>query len=183
MKTEKLDLPRAYRLLNHGPTVLVSTTDGSVPNACAVAWCAPVSRSPARFVLTIGQGHKTWDNLVATGECVINLPTVDALEALWVCGHETGHEGDKLGPAGIAVFPSTSVAAPRLLCCVAWIEARLLAAPAVEDTSLVLVEAVAVETLPGVIDDDGHLDVQRFPTLHHLGGPRFTLPGQVLDHE
>lgn len=183
MKTEKLDLARAYRLLNHGPTVLVSTTDGAVPNAAAIAWCAPASRAPARFVLTIGTRHKTWDNLTASGECVINLPTVEALEQLWVCGHRTGHHGDKLGPAGIEVMPSTVVEAPRLTCCVAWIEAELVQAPLYEGTSLVLVEAVAVETVPGLIDEAGHLDVTRFHTLHHLGGPRFTLPGEVIEHK
>ncbi len=138
---------------------------------------------PARFVLTIGTRHKTWDNLTASGECVINLPTVEALEQLWVCGHRTGHHGDKLGPAGIEVMPSTVVEAPRLTCCVAWIEAELVQAPLYEGTSLVLVEAVAVETVPGLIDEAGHLDVTRFHTLHHLGGPRFTLPGEVIEHK
>jgi len=183
MQTVDLDLSRAYRLLNHGPTVIVSTTDGSVPNACAIAWCAPSSRSPARFILTIGQRHKTWDNLIATGECVINLPTVEALEVLWICGHQTGHDGDKLGPAGIEVVPSTKVEAPRLARCVAWIECKLVKAPAVEDTSLVLLEAVAAQMVPGVIDADGHVDVARYRTLHHLGGPRFHVPGELFEHK
>ena len=180
MKTETIDLSHTYRLLNHGPAVLVSTTDGAVPNACTVAWCAPVSKNPPRFVLAISDEHKTWANLAATRECVLNLTTIDALEALWLCGTETGHDGDKLGPAGIEVFQSRVVAPPRLACCVAWIETRLIESLTRDDMSLVIVEAVAAETLPGVIDAHGHLDVARHRTLHHLGGSRFMLPGEVI---
>jgi len=177
----ELDLARAYRLINHGPVVMVSTTDGETANACTVAWCAPASRAPARIALTLGRGHKTYENLVATKECVINVPTVDSLGEVMVCGKKTGHDGDKLGPAGIEVLPSSRVGAPRLARCAAWLECELVAPPQAEGPSIVLVEAVLAETLPGVIDGDGHFDVERFPTLHHLGGSRFTVAGRVVN--
>lgn len=178
MTTVTLDLGRAYRLINHGPTVLVSTTDGAVPNACPVAWCAPASRSPSQLVLSLGTGHKTKANLRATRQCVVNVPTLEALDVVMRCGGSSGHDGDKLGPLGIETAPSRVVGAPRLPCCVAWIEARL--ASELGD-GLVLLEAVHAEHRPGVLDGDGHFDVAAFPTLHHLGGSRFHLPGRVLE--
>ena len=168
----RVDLAKAYRLINHGPVVMISTTDGQVANACTVAWCAPASRTPARIALTLGRGHKTYENLVATKECVLNVPTEGAIREVMVCGKRTGHDGDKLGPAGIEVVPSSRVGAPRLACCAAWLECELVAPPEAEGPSIVVVEVVLAETLPGVIDSDGHFDVVRFPTLHHLGGSR-----------
>jgi len=176
-----VELSHAYRLLNYGPTVLVSTTDGVQANACAVAWVTPVSRTPPRFVLAIDPGHKTYENLVESSECVINLPTVDAIEEVWICGSLSGHDGDKLAAAGVGVIASRRVEAPRLVCAVAWIEAVLVSAPVVDGTPLVLVEAVAAEARAGVLDHQNHVDVARFPTLHHLGGSRFALPGRIVE--
>ena len=34
-----VDLAKAYRLLNHGPTVLVSARHQAVDNVMAAAWC------------------------------------------------------------------------------------------------------------------------------------------------
>ncbi|MBN2497571.1 MAG: flavin reductase family protein [Deltaproteobacteria bacterium] len=183
MPHQPIAIELAYRLVNHGPTVIVSTTDGAQPNACAVAWCAPASREPPRFCLTIGKRHKTFEQLMASGECVLNLPTSEALDALMVCGRRSGHDGDKLSAAGIALEPSTRVCAPRLACCAAWIECKLWGVPewAEPGPSLVVLQALAAECRPGVLDREGFLDTDRFKTLHHLGGDRFVLPGERLD--
>lgn len=181
MEFEKLELSKSYRLVNHGPTVLVSTTDGTTTNACAVAWCAPASRSPARFVLTIGKRHKTYENLTKIPECVINIPTLEAMDELLVCGHQTGHDGDKLAKAGVKLLDSETVKPHRLAACIAWIEAKMIGEPVIDGTTLIVVEATHVETVPGVLDPQGHMNVQTFKTLHHLGGPRFALPGEVFE--
>lgn len=179
-----VDIPlnKATRLLNHGPMILVSSTDGQTANACAVAWCAPASRDPARFVMILGKRHKTYQDLMVTGDCVLNLPTADALEQVMVCGKKSGHDGDKLGPAGIELLPSQKVLSPRLACCSAWIEARLWAEPKWDEAgpSLLVVEAVAASCRPGLMSEDHFVDVDNFPTLHHLGSNRFALPGKII---
>ncbi len=183
MELERVELKNAYRLLGHGPTVLVSTTDGKAPNACAVAWCAPAGKNPPRFVLRIGERHKTYQNLMAAGECVLNVPTRDALDEVMICGRKSGHDGDKLAAAGIETEAAKEVDAPRLSCCVAWLECKLVGKLELQGSGLVLLEAVLVECRPGVMRDDGHMDVERFPTLHHLGGGVFSVPGSVVVHE
>ena len=46
---QPVDLKKAYRLLNHGPTVLVSASHEGVDNVMAAAWaCAPVSYTHLR---------------------------------------------------------------------------------------------------------------------------------------
>jgi flavin reductase (DIM6/NTAB) family NADH-FMN oxidoreductase RutF len=183
MEVENVALSLSYRLIGHGPTVLVSTVDeAGVPNACAVAWVAPASKSPARFVLRIGEGHKTYANLMAKRVCVINVPTVDQIEEVMICGRRSGKSGDKLTPAGIETAPAAAVDAPRLTCCAAWLDCELIGTLELSGSNLVLVEAKAVACRPGVMTSDGHMDVERFPTLHHLGGDRFSVAGGVRDH-
>ena len=184
MDLEQVELSNAYRLIGHGPTVLVSTYDDEgVPNACAVAWVAPASKAPPRFVLRIGEGHKTYQNLMARKACVINVPTADNLVVVMICGRRSGKAGDKLTPAGIVTVPASAVDAPKLTCCAAWLECELLGNLELAGSNLVLVEAKAVSCRPGVMGPGAHMDVERFPTLHHLGGDRFSVPGAVLEHK
>jgi flavin reductase (DIM6/NTAB) family NADH-FMN oxidoreductase RutF len=183
MELQQLELNMAYRLIGHGPTVLISTTDGSTPNACAVAWVMPASKNPPRFALRIGERHKTYANLMATKTCVINLPSVETLDTVMLCGRKTGNKVDKLGDAKIALEPAKKVAAPRLADCVAWIECELKGSMELDGSNLVLVEAVWVACKKGVMRDDGHMDVLAFPTLHHLGGGLFSVPGRVYDYD
>ncbi len=183
MEPEQVELNHAYRLLGHGPTVLVSTYDeAGVPNACAVAWVAPASKAPPRVVMRIGEGHKTYENLMAKQACVINVPTVDALDEVMVCGRRSGKDGDKLTPAGIETVRSEVVDAPRLICCAAWLDCERLGSLELAGANLVLVEALAVHCRPGVMGPGAHMDVERFPTLHHLGGSLFSVPGGVRKH-
>jgi flavin reductase (DIM6/NTAB) family NADH-FMN oxidoreductase RutF len=180
VELQSLALDRCYRLLNHGPTILVSTSDGRAPNACPIAWCMPIDFDPARFALVISDAHKTYENLQLVPECVLNLPTVEALREVMICGNESGRGGDKLARAGIAHHPSTLVRPPRLDCCVAWIEARVVALPAAEQDFAVVVEVLVAECRPGAMTPEGFLDVEKVRTLHHLGGNRFALPGATV---
>ena len=45
---QPVDLPRAYRLLNHGPTVLVSAEHEGRRNVMAAAWVMPLDFNPAK---------------------------------------------------------------------------------------------------------------------------------------
>ena len=40
-RRQAVDLPRAYRLLNHGPVVLVSSAHGGRRNVMAASWSMP----------------------------------------------------------------------------------------------------------------------------------------------
>lgn len=180
METKKVDPGNAYRLLGHGPTVLVSTYDGEYPNASAVAWTMPVSKEPPRFAMRIGEGHKTYKNLMESKCCVINIPTAEHKDKVILCGTKSGNTGDKLGPAGIGTIPSKKLSAPRLDFCAAWMECELIGNLELNGTNLVLVEAKLIECIPGAMDADDHWNAIKFPTLHHLGGSSFSVPGRVM---
>ena len=54
---EPVDLPRAYLLLNHGPTVLVTSAHGDARNVMAAAWAMPLDFSPPQDAGGGGQEH------------------------------------------------------------------------------------------------------------------------------
>jgi flavin reductase (DIM6/NTAB) family NADH-FMN oxidoreductase RutF len=119
------------------PVVLVSSLneDGS-PNVAPIssAWWLGWS-----CMLGFGARSHTPANILRTGECVLNLPSVEQAAAVDRLARLTGsnpvpphklamgyrHERDKLGAAGLTALPSDTVAPPRVRECPVQLEATL----------------------------------------------------------
>jgi len=52
-----VDLSKAYRLLNHGPTVLVAASGGK-RNIMAAAWAMPLDFSPPKVAVVLDKSEK-----------------------------------------------------------------------------------------------------------------------------
>lgn len=121
------------------PVVLISTRneDGS-------ANIAPISSAfwlGWRCLLGLGSSSKTAENLIRTGECVLNLPSVNEVGAVNRLARLTGanpvptskvargysYEPRKFEAAGLTQAPSETVSAPRALECPVQLEAVLAA--------------------------------------------------------
>jgi len=119
------------------PVVLISTVneDGSynlapMSSAFWLGW---------RCVLGLSGASKTPQNLRRTGECVLNLPSVDQVAAVNRLARTTGtdpvpeaklkrgyrFEGDKFSVSGLTPTQSEIVAAPRVAECPVQLEAKL----------------------------------------------------------
>jgi flavin reductase (DIM6/NTAB) family NADH-FMN oxidoreductase RutF len=117
------------------PVVLISTLneDGS-------ANLAPMSSAfwlGWRCMLGLAAGSKTPQNMLRTGQCVLNLPSVEQVGAVDCLALTTGsdpvppgklqrsyrHVKDKFALAGLTPQPSLSVAPPRVLQCPVQMEA------------------------------------------------------------
>lgn len=127
------------------PVVLVSTKneDGSDNLApISSAWWLGYNA-----MLGFGSRSKTPQNLLRTGECVLNLPSVEMVHAVDRLARTTGsdpvpphklamgyrHVRDKFEAAGLTRVPSLDVAPPRALECPVQLEARLAGAHPLAD--------------------------------------------------
>ena len=129
------------------PVVLISTVneDGAynlspMSSAFWLGW---------RCMLGLGASSKTPQNMRRTGECVLNLPSVDLVSAVNRLALTTAsspvpdvkirrgyrHEANKFAIAGLTAAASETVAAPRVVECPVQLEAR-------------------VEAIHGIADDD-----------------------------
>jgi flavin reductase (DIM6/NTAB) family NADH-FMN oxidoreductase RutF len=119
------------------PVVLVSTE-----NADGTTNVAPISSAwwlGWSCLLGFGARSHTPANLLRTGECVLNLPSVAQVGAVDRLARTTGsdpvpphkvamgyrHEKEKLGIAGLTPLPSEVVRPPRLAECPVQLEATL----------------------------------------------------------
>ena len=163
---------KAYRLLEAGPILLVTTAAHGRANVMTMGFHMVVSHSPPLIGGVIGPWDHSYRALRETGECVLAIPTVDLAQAVVDIGNCSGATVDKFAHFGLTARPARKVQAPLIAECLANIECRVADERLVPDHSLFLLEAVAIW-----LDDQR----QERRTLHHNGDGTFTVDGEVLD--
>lgn len=176
-------LRQAYKLINHGPTTLITSASGGRANVMAAAWVVPLDIDPPKLALVISSDTFTRALVEQSGELVVNLPTVAMAAQTIRAGKVAGHERDKLAALGFATSPASRVAAPLVEGCVAWLECRVRDEPAMRERyDLVLADVVAAWADDAVWRDsgwhfDGHPEKR---TLHHVSKGTFFAIGEPI---
>ena len=75
-------LDKAYRLLNHGPTVLVSASHAGEDNAMAAAWACALDFAPPKVTVVLDKATRTRQLIEASGHFALSAglnPKKDAI--------------------------------------------------------------------------------------------------------
>ena len=186
----RVDLAKVYRLLNHGPTVLVSAAHGTQRNIMAAAWAMPLDFAPPKVAVVLDKATWTRRLLEASGEFALQVPTVSQVDITQALGSSSGltmleQQGiDKFAAYGLQTFAGSVVGAPLLEGCAAWLECRLLPEPAIQaGYDLFLGEVVAAHADSRVFSEGrwhftGHDSLR---TIHHVAGGHFLVDGDAVD--
>ncbi|HFN3771197.1 TPA: flavin reductase family protein, partial [Enterobacter hormaechei] len=73
-----VELRHASRLLNHGPTVLITSRDGTIDrrNVMAAAWSMPVEFEPPRIAIVVDKSAWSRELIERSGKFGIVIPGV-----------------------------------------------------------------------------------------------------------
>jgi flavin reductase (DIM6/NTAB) family NADH-FMN oxidoreductase RutF len=184
MLLRHVELEHASRLVNHGPTVLITTEHQGRRNVMAAAWSMPVEFTPPRIAVVIDKKTFTRELLQASGRFAIGLPCAAQVDLVYAVGNESGREVDKFARHGLRFTPGSVLGLPLLAGCVAWLELRRIPEPHTEQAyDTVFGEVVSAQADARVFaggrwslrDDNTELH-----TLHHLGGGVFAVPSRVV---
>jgi flavin reductase (DIM6/NTAB) family NADH-FMN oxidoreductase RutF len=118
MAKKTFPLAKVYGLLEPGPVVLVSTARAGWANIMAMSWHMMLDFEPPLLACVISSSF-TFEILDQTGECVINIPTVELAEKVVGCGNISGRELDKFQRFGLTPAPASTVQAPLIAECYA----------------------------------------------------------------
>ena len=178
-------LEHASRLVNHGPTVLVTSAAGGRRNVMAAAWSMPVEFTPPRIAIVIDKRTYTRELVIASGAFGICLPGPSLADLTYAVGSTSGRQVDKLARFGIASRPGPVLGLPLLEAgCSAWLECRLIREPHVEDAYDTCFGEVVSAAADERIFANGRWSVREenaaLHTLHHLGAGHFAVAGQVV---
>ncbi len=182
-----VELPKAYCLINHGPTVLVTSAHAGHRNVMAAAWNTGLDFNPSRVVVVIDKNTWTRELVEASGVFVLNVPSRALAQATLAVGSITGRaitEGDKFSHCRIETFPATKIDVPMVEGCVGWMECKVIDEPHNQKTyDLFIGEVVAAWANPRVFSD-GHwhfTDDDSLRTIHYVAGGNFMTIGESFD--
>lgn len=177
-----VQLDKAYRLLNHGPVVLVTTAHGGTRNVMAAAWSMPIDFSPPKVAVVVDARSYTRELIEASGDFVLNIPCRNQIEAVLKAGTATGRDTDKFSTTGLHTFAGERLAAPLIEGCVGWLECRVIPEPHSEKRyDLFIGEVIAAQADDRVFRDGRwNMGDDGLRTLHYLSGGTFFATGDAI---
>lgn len=178
-------LDKAYRLLNHGPTVIVSAQHAGERNAMSAAWACALDFAPPKVTVVLDKATRTRALVEASGLFALQLPTV-AQAALTVgIGTDSAvTEPEKLAKHGVPLFDAPGHALPLVQGCAAWLICQLIAEPHNQQSYDLFIGEVVAAWADERVFRDGHWEFASAPaelrTLHYVAGGQFFAIGESI---
>lgn len=169
---KELPASQAYRVLEPGPIVMVSTSDNGKPNVMTMGFHMMIQHDPPLIGCVIGPWDHSYRALRKTGECVIAVPGLDLAETVVDVGNCSGDRVDKFQRYGLRTQPAKDVSAPLLRDCLANIECRVVDTRLSGPYNLFILEATRIW-----INESR----KERRMMHHRGDGTFTVDGGTLD--
>ena len=171
VKKRAFPLAQVYGLLEPGPVVLVTTARAGRANIMPMSWHTMMEFVPPLVGCVISDQNYTFGVLQATGECVLNVPTVELAKKVVACGNASGRHVDKFKTIGLTPVPGTVVKAPLIAECYASLECKVI------DRSLAArYNFFVLEVVKAWIDPRQ----KHSRTMHHRGEGEFLVAGRTI---
>lgn len=173
---------KAYKLINNGCLVLVSTTsiDGT-KNLAPIAWQTPVDYEPVTKILIVcDKNHKTTANIKETKRFVIIIPHKDQKKLITDCGEVSGKNFNKIEKFQVKYFLSKNYNYIIPEGSIGYIECELIRE--IEEEGIIIfigkVEYAAVNSK--AYKNRLLCEKEEAKTIHHLGGNVFITPANEI---
>lgn len=173
---KKIGLNHFYRLINHGPCVLVTSGDSEKNNIAPVAWLTPVNDEPPLLGMPLAESHYTTELINARNEFAVNIPGNDLIDAIMYAGKSSGRSEDKFKMSGLTPEKGITIATPHIKECGGFIECRVKDRHSYDGVTLFIAEVLHAAA-DGRLFDDCWI-TEKAKTIHHLGGSCFAVIGK-----
>lgn len=178
-------LNKAYRLLNHGPTVLVSASHAGVDNVMAAAWACALDFDPPKLTVVLDKSAHTRQLVEGSGWLVIQLPTVAQARLTHQVGTQSlADQPDKLAHSGVQLFRVEGYPAPLVSDCSAWLMCRVIEEPHNQTTYDLFIAEVVAAWADTRVFQEGHWHFEQadpaLRSLHYVAGGHFYAIGEPV---
>ena len=164
-------LSKVYTLLESGPVVMVSSAWKGRNNVMTMSWHTMIDFDPPLVGCVISDRNHTFKTVKASGECVLNIPTLEIAAQAVACGNVSGAKTDKFERFGLTPVKAALVKAPLIKECYASLECRLHDARMAGRYNLFIFKVVKAWA---------DASVKAPKTLHHRGGENFMVAGRTV---
>jgi len=175
MSESKLDVGSSfYRLLHPKLVVLLTCVDETgKANIITLAWAMPASIQPPLVAVSIAPARYSHSLIEKTKEFVLNVPTMELLNEIFLCGRKSGRNVDKFRETGLTPVSARKVKAPIIKECVAHLECKLYKQVQAGDHTLFIGEVVAAYANRDMFAQTYNLE--KAELIYHMGGDKFTM--------
>lgn len=178
-------LEKAYRLLNHGPTVLVSACHDGVNDVMAAAWACALDFSPPKLTVVLDKMTKTRALIEQSSSFVIQVPTAAQLQLTYDVGNRSLFtDADKLARSGVELFSFEGHHLPFVAGCSAWLACRLIPEPHNQQAHDLFIGEVTGAWSDTRVFREGHWHFgsaePALRSLHYIAGGQFYAIGESM---
>jgi len=173
----KLDQPCKYWDRLFAPSsclAMITTVDvqGRV-NAASYGTCTRVHHEPVYVAFTANIGADNANNVLATGEFVVNLPRFErrSLEQVRVVGLPFAPGISEIEKAGLTALPSTIVKPPRIAECPRHFECQVEWTKEWSQRLMIVGKVVAASVDADCVDAEGYVLWEKVRSAHYCGAP------------
>jgi len=169
-KKSNFPVSKVRKYLEPGPVVLVSSRWKGKNNIMTMGWHSVMEFSPSLVGCLISSGNHSFKMIRESGECVINLPTVELIDTVARIGNSTGREIDKFEEFELTAETASEVDAPLIAECHANFECRLHDDALVANYNFFIFEVIKAHVAP---------KPEHPKTMHYTGDGVFMLAGKI----
>jgi len=171
-----IPVSKFYRLINHGPCVLLTSGKDDRINVAPAAWFTTVTEAPPLLALPVAERHYTSELIRETREFALNIPSDDMLYAVIYTGKSSGRNEKKMAMAGLTPKPGVKIGTPYIRQCIGHIECQVKDILPYGDSLLFIANVLYAEARQVLFDD--YWITERARTIHHLGSAYFATTGK-----
>lgn len=181
-----VELKKSFRLINHGPTVLVSARYGGVQNVMAAAWSCALDFDPPKLTVVIDKETKTRELIEKSGMFVIQVPTVAQLKLTQAVGSSSlASVPDKLKKAGVEIFDFEGFDLPFVKGCSGWLACKVIPEPHNQEKHDLFIGEIIGAWADDRVFKNGRWDFEHadpsMRSIHHVSGGHYYAIGEPFD--
>lgn len=186
---QPVELEKSYRLLNHGPTVLVSAQDQEHTDVMTAAWACALEFNPAKVTVVLDKSTKTREIIENSGFFALQVPNLKQLKMVYSLGMISLKDApEKLRQSGAELFNFPESNIPVVAGCSAWLLCELISEPHNQQMHDLFIGKVMAAYADERVFSDGHWHYEtageEWKSLHHVAGGHFyTIGDPVAVHK
>ena len=186
MAIQPVDLEKFYRLVNHGPTAMISVKADGVENIMSAAWVCALDFAPkAKMMIVVDKQTFTRTLIEKSGLFAVQIPTAAQAELVINMGESRYQNADKI--ANVERFYQAGFDVPLVSGCAGWIVCKLINEPHNQMEHDLFIGEVQAAWADDRIFENGHWKFDEAPdelkTLHYVAGGQFYRIGKGLTVE
>lgn len=181
-----VDLAKAVRLINHGPTIMISASHGGMDNVMSAAWACGLDFKPPKLTVVLDKSTRTRELVEKSGVFGMQIPTAAQLQLTQALGTLSRVDTpDKLERTGVELFRFPGHDIPFVAGCSAWLACKLIPEPHNQQTyDLFIGEVVAAWSDTRVFSNGRWHFEDADPalrSLHHVAGGHYYAIGEAMN--